>query len=156
MNINRRHFICTGIAIAATLTGVRHVAAAPQTMIVYKDPNCGCCHLWAEAMKAEGFDVKIEDQDDLTPIKARLGVPADLQGCHTAVVAGYFLEGHVPLEAVRKLLDEKPSVAGLAVPGMPSGSLGMGDDPNAAYDVYAVAKVPGSKPVLYMAIGSKG
>ena len=156
MNIDRRRFICTGIAIAATYTGMRHAFAAAQTMTVYKDPNCGCCHLWAEAMTAEGFDVKIEDRDDLTPIKARLGVPADLHGCHTAVVAGYFLEGHVPLEAVRKLLAEKPSIVGLAVPGMPSGSLGMGDDPSAAYDVFAVAKAPGGNPAVFMSIRPKG
>lgn len=155
MNINRRRFIYTGAAIAAAFTGIGHAFAAAQTMTVYKDPNCGCCHLWAEAMTAEGFNVKIEDRDDLTPIKARLGVPDDLQGCHTAVVAGYFLEGHVPLEAVRKLLAEKPSIAGLAVPGMPSGSLGMGDDPNAAYDVFAVAKTAGTKPALYLAIKPK-
>ncbi len=155
MNINRRRFIYTGAAIAAAFTGIGHAFAAAQTMTVYKDPNCGCCHLWAEAMTAEGFDVKIEDRDDLTPIKARLGVPADLQGCHTAVVAGYFLEGHVPLEAVRKLLAEKPSIAGLAVPGMPSGSLGMGNDPNATYDVFAVAKTAGTKPALYLAIKPK-
>lgn len=156
MNIDRRRFICAGIAIAATFAGMGHASAAAQTMTVYKDPNCGCCHLWAEAMKAEGFDIKIEDRDDLTPIKARFGIPADLQGCHTAVVAGYFLEGHVPLEAVRKLLGEEPAIAGLAVPGMPSGSLGMGDDPNAAYDVFAVAKTAGEKPALFMTMGPKG
>lgn len=156
MNIERRRFICTGIAIAATYTGMRHAFAAAQTMTVYKDPNCGCCHLWAEAMTAEGFDVKIEDRDDLTPIKARLGVPADLHGCHTAVVAGYFLEGHVPLEAVRKLLEEKPPIVGLAVPGMPSGSLGMGDDPSAAYDVFAVAKAADGNPAVFMSIRPKG
>jgi hypothetical protein len=156
MNMDRRRFICTGIVIAATLTGLGQAFAAPETMIVYKDPNCGCCHLWAEAMTAEGFNVKIEDRDDLTPIKARLGVPDNLQGCHTATVSGYFLEGHVPLEAVRKLLDEKPVIAGLAVPGMPSGSLGMGDNPNAAYDVYAVAKAPGGTQNVFMAITPKG
>jgi len=155
MHINRRRFIYTGAAIAAAFTGIGHAFAAARTMTVYKDPNCGCCHLWAEAMTAEGFNVKIEDRDDLTPIKARLGVPDDLQGCHTAVVAGYFLEGHVPLEAVRKLLAEKPSIAGLAVPGMPSGSLGMGNDPSAAYNVLAVAKTPGTKPALYLAIKQK-
>lgn len=155
MNIDRRQFIYAGIAIAATFTGMEHAFAAAQTMTIYKDPNCGCCHLWAEAMTAEGFDVKIEDRDDLTPVKARLGVPVVLQGCHTAVVSGYFLEGHVPLEAVRKLLAEKP-IAGLAVPGMPSGSLGMGNDPNAAYDVFAVAKTANAKPAIYMAIRPKG
>lgn len=155
MNMDRRRFICTGIAIAATLTGVGQASAAQQTMIVYKDPNCGCCHLWAEAMKAEGFDVRLEDRDDLTPIKAKLGVPDNLQGCHTATVSGYFLEGHVPLEAVRKLLDEKPTIAGLAVAGMPSGSLGMGDNPNATYDVYAVAKGAAGNPVVFMAIKPK-
>ena len=70
----------------------------------------------------------------------QFAVPVDMQGCHTAILAGYYIEGHVPLEAITRLLAERPNIAGLAVPGMPSGSLGMGDDPGASYDVFAVGK----------------
>lgn len=138
MNTDRRQFLA-GSASALVLAALSSPAtAAPVVMTVHKDPNCGCCHLWAEAMRKAGFDVRLDDVDDLAPIKARLGVPGELEGCHTAEVDGYFLEGHVPLSSVRKLLAERPSVKGLAVPGMPSGSLGMGDDPSASYDVIAV------------------
>jgi hypothetical protein len=122
-------------------------------MIVHKDPNCGCCHLWAEAMQKAGFEVRLDDLEDLAPIKARFGVPSDLEGCHTAEIDGYFLEGHVPLSAVKRLLAERPAVKGLAVPGMPSGSLGMGDDPAASYDVVAVPV--NGKPYLFEAVRPK-
>ncbi len=109
-------------------------------MVVYKDPSCGCCHEWANAMKNAGFSVVSKDVDDMDAVKKRFAAPADMQGCHTAILAGYFIEGHVPLEAITRLLVERPDIAGLAVPGMPSGSLGMGDDPGASYDVFAVGK----------------
>lgn len=138
MKTDRRQFLA-GSASAFVLAAVAKPAfAAPTVMTVHKDPNCGCCHLWAEAMQKAGFDVRLDDIEDLAPIKARFGVPSDLEGCHTAEIDGYFLEGHVPLPAVRRLLAERPSVKGLAVAGMPSGSLGMGDDPAASYDVIAV------------------
>lgn len=138
MNTDRRRFLA-GSASALVLAALSKPAtAAPTVMTVHKDPNCGCCHLWADAMRKTGFDVRLDDVDDLAPIKVRFGVPGDLEGCHTAEVDGYFLEGHVPLSSVRKLLAERPAVKGLAVPGMPSGSLGMGDDPSASYDVVAV------------------
>ncbi|WP_246569458.1 MULTISPECIES: DUF411 domain-containing protein [Rhizobium] len=120
-------------------------------MIVYKDPNCGCCHEWSKAMAAAGFSVEARDTDDLAAVKARLGVPVDLEGCHTAVVEEYYLEGHVPLDPVRRLLSERPPLRGLAVAGMPPGSLGMGDDPQASYDVYAVPLGAGA-PYLFMEV----
>ena len=137
--MKRREFLCTLVAIGALpVAGV--AMAAGESMVVYKDPNCSCCNAWADAMKKAGFLVKVENVDDLDAVKKRFAVPADLQGCHTAVVAGYYIEGHVPLEEVTRLLTEKPDVAGLAVPGMPAGSLGMGDDPGASYDVIAIGK----------------
>lgn len=80
------------------------------------------------------------DLEDLSAIRKQAGVPAEMEGCHIAAVDGYFLEGHVPLEAIGKLLSEGPEVAGLAVPGMPQGSLGMGEDSVASYEVYAVPR----------------
>ena len=137
--MNRRKFLCTMVAVAAlSVTGT--ALAAGESMVVYKDPNCGCCHAWADALAEAGFSVKTEDVADIDVVKDRYNVPADLRGCHTAVVAGYYLEGHVPLQAVTRLLAEKPDLAGLSVPGMPVGSLGMGDSPSASYDVMSVGR----------------
>jgi|TARA_R110002096_G_scaffold243183_12_gene435288 hypothetical protein len=94
-------------------------------MLVHKTPLCGCCRLWVNHLEAEGFDVEIEDHENLTSVKATLGVPLSLQSCHTAIVGGYLIEGHVPVEDIRRLLEERPDAFGLAVPGMPLGSPGM-------------------------------
>lgn len=147
MNVFRRHFVAGTIAgIALFATGA---AAATGTMAVYKDPQCGCCEQWADAMEAAGYKVEVRDEADMSAIKTRFAVPPDMEGCHTAVIDGYVIEGHVPLEAVKKLLADKPDIAGIAVPGMPSGSLGMGNDPNASYDVYTIAKAGGQSAVYY-------
>ncbi len=147
LNLKRRHFITGTIIGMSMLTSGMALAAGPMT--VYKDPQCGCCEQWADAMEAAGFKVDIRDEADMTPIKTRFGVPADMEGCHTAVIDGYVVEGHVTLEAVQKLVTEKPDVAGIAVPGMPAGSLGMGDDPKASYDVYTIAKTSGAAATVY-------
>lgn len=147
MKTDRRQFLAGSISALLLAVLSKPTSASPTVMMVHKDPNCGCCHLWAEAMQNAGIDVQLNDLGDLAPIKARLGVPAELEGCHTAEIDGYFLEGHVPLSSVRKLLAERPPVKGLAVPGMPSGSLGMGNDPSASYDVVAVPL--SGKPYLF-------
>ena len=104
---------------------------------VMKDPSCGCCGAWAEHLEAAGFPVRMVDTDELDAVKRRLGVPAELASCHTAEVGGYVVEGHVPAPAVRRLLAERPSAKGLAVPGMPAGSPGM-DFPGVTPERYAV------------------
>ena len=114
--------------------------AAVSVVTVYKSPTCGCCRKWVEYLQANGFEVKVVDMDDLTEIKAASGVPKSLQTCHTAVVEGYVVEGHVPIEALRSLLHDRPKVAGIAVPGMPVGSPGMNGSPAQHYDVIAWGK----------------
>ena len=99
-------------------------AAKPQ-MTVYKSATCGCCSKWVEHMQANGFDVKAINVDDIDKVKRERGVPVDAASCHTAIVNGYVVEGHVPADAVQKMLKEKPAIAGIAVPGMPMGSPGM-------------------------------
>ncbi|AXA38144.1 DUF411 domain-containing protein [Rhizobium leguminosarum] len=153
--MHRRSFIAWA-ASALAFHGGRAFAVAPTKMTVYKDPNCGCCHEWSKAMAAAGFSVDARNTDDLAAVKARLGVPVDMEGCHTAVVEEYYLEGHVPLEAVQRLLRERPPVQGLAVPGMPPGSLGMGDDPQASYDVYAIPSGTGAPYVFIEVRPGKG
>lgn len=123
-------------------------------VVVFKTPWCGCCQVWVDALKKAGYRVESNDLEDLTAIRKQAGVPDDMQGCHTAVVGDerkYVLEGHVPLEAIEKVLAETPDVRGIAVPGMPMGSLGMGNDPHAQYDVYAYSS--DAEPTIFYKAG---
>ncbi|WP_346293693.1 DUF411 domain-containing protein [Sphaerothrix gracilis] len=99
--------------------------AMTSEIAVFRSPACGCCGQWIEYMEATGFTVKDNLTEDMTAIKAQYGVPANLVSCHTTIVDGYVIEGHVPAEDVQRLLTEKPDIAGIAVPGMPIGSPGM-------------------------------
>ena len=123
------------IAGTAALPAFRSQAADEQVITVHKDPNCGCCTGWVRHLQAAGFTVKAIDTAELDTIKTRLGVPADLAACHTAQIAGYVIEGHVPAVALKRFLAEKPNAAGLAVPGMPIGSPGMEGGMPEPYDV---------------------
>ena len=123
MNFARREII---VGIAAMLSWLRtgHARGLPK-ISVSKDPNCGCCGEWVAHLRAAGFEVEVSDTTELSRVKARLGVPSELSACHTAQVAGYVIEGHVPAPVIRRLLVENPQASGLAVPGMPTGSPGM-------------------------------
>ena len=125
----------------ASLPAQAPAAALPDTglpvITVYKSPTCGCCRGWVDHVKEAGFEVEVHDVADVNPYKDEAGVPSDARSCHTAVVGGYALEGHVPAETIKRLLAEKPAVAGLAVPGMPVGSPGM-EVPGQAPDKYDV------------------
>ena len=99
---------------------------ASNAMLVFRDPSCGCCHTWAEIAGKAGYDVELRDHPDMPGLKRRLGVPEQLASCHTAQIAGMVIEGHVPLEDVARLLEERPAgIRGIAVAGMPLGSPGM-------------------------------
>lgn len=135
-----RKFVLIAIALAAaaslTIAAAQQRQAGP-VVEVYKSPTCGCCSMWIEHMRTNGFTVKATDIGDMTKVKAKYGVPDQVQSCHTGVVEGYVLEGHVPAADVRRLLKEKPAVVGLAVPGMPVGSPGM-ETPYVKADKYDV------------------
>ncbi len=128
-------------ALAAVPTRAQAPAPAPK-MTVYKSPTCGCCAKWVEHMKQAGFDLTVNDVPNVGEIKAQHHVPADAQSCHTALVGGYVVEGHVPADVVKQLLKEKPAVVGIAVPGMPMGSPGMEGDGSSkqAYNVVSFDK----------------
>lgn len=121
-------------SLAGTSPASASSAAKPEVM-VWKSPTCGCCGGWVDHMRAAGFPVTVQEVDDVEPVKTRLGVPARLQSCHTALVGGYALEGHVPADSVQRLLRERPAAVGLAVPGMPQGSPGMETGVKDPYDV---------------------
>ena len=100
--------------------------ATSKKMVVYKSPTCGCCGAWVKHVRAAGYEVETIDVDDVTPYKKKYGVPLELSSCHTGVIDGYAIEGHVPADLIGRLLREKPKNAkALAVPGMPMGSPGM-------------------------------
>lgn len=109
----------------------------PDQIVVYQSRTCGCCKKWVSHLEDNGFKVKSELLNDVTDIKLKMNLPLKLASCHTAVVNGYIVEGHVPASAVKKLLSEKPSVRGISVPGMPMGSPGMEGSYKEAYDVIA-------------------
>jgi hypothetical protein len=134
-NIGRRVFLAQiGVAGILAIAG-RAVAAASPAMTVWKDRNCGCCGGWVAHIRRNGITVTVIETADVQTIKAQRSVPAELASCHTAEIAGYTIEGHVPAAAILRLLAEKPVGRGLAVPGMPMGSPGMEGGRPETYDV---------------------
>ena len=111
---------------SASRPKAKPAAATNASMNVYRDPSCGCCEAWAKIAQKAGYQVKVIDYSDILAIKRQFGVPLGLRSCHTTIVGGYAVEGHVPLEDVKRLLREKPAkIRGIAVAGMPLGSPGM-------------------------------
>ena len=100
-------------------------ASGWPTAMVYKSPTCGCCTKWIDHLRENGFEVQIREPADMDAVKDRLEVPTDMRSCHTAVIGGYVVEGHVPATDIKRLLRDRPKAKGLAVPGMPLGSPGM-------------------------------
>ena len=118
-------WILGGIVLLAGGGMVTQAPAEAADVVVYKSPSCGCCKEWVKHMRDSGFSVEVHNRNDVSPIKKQMGVPGNLQSCHTAKVGGYVVEGHVPASDVKRLLKEKPDVVGLTAPGMPHGSPGM-------------------------------
>ena len=134
-----------GFAVAAEADDPTPVA---DTLVVYKTATCGCCKDWIGHMERNGFTVVAHDQEvvELNRLNQDVGLPTDLVSCHTAVVAGYVVEGHVPADLVKRMLRERPRIAGLAVPGMPIGSPGMEGPISQRYEIIAFGR-DGSRSV---------
>jgi hypothetical protein len=133
IRISRRKMLLT-IPMAAAASYRLGAQQAPR-VDVYKDPTCGCCGLWVRHLESHGFATTVADARDMAAVKTKYHVPGQLRSCHTAQVGGYVIEGHVPAADIRRLLQEKPKIAGLAVPGMPIGSPGMEGPNGKTYDV---------------------
>ena len=147
----RRRFLAMAAVSAlsaAAGTAIASAPAAPVLVEVWKDPNCGCCGDWVKHLEANGFKVKVNDTGN-TAMRAKLRVDNNYGSCHTALVGGYALEGHVPAREVQRLLREKPDAIGLAVPGMPVGSPGMDGavygDRKDAYQVMLLTRDGGAR-----------
>ncbi len=123
-------------------------ASSLPRMAVHKSPSCGCCGAWVEHMQQAGYPVEVIAEEDLEPLKLAIGVPSGMASCHTAIVEGYFIEGHVPAQDVARLLMERPDARGLTVPGMPIGSPGMevASGEVQPYTVYLVNKDGSTTP----------
>ena len=136
-----RAVLVVALALCAPVAhGQQKSTPAKPHLTVYKSPTCGCCGKWVEYMQANGFTAAVTNMPDVTPVKTKHGLPPRLASCHTTLVGGYVIEGHVPAEDIRRLLKEKPAILGLAAPGMPAGSPGM-DIPNSPpYDVVSFDK----------------
>ncbi len=133
-----------GLTGAAVWAARAARAATLPPVAVWKDPDCGCCTGWVRHMRDAGFSVTVRDTTDMAAIKAARGVPDALQSCHTAVVAGYVIEGHVPAPAIQRLIAEQPAGRGLAVPGMPASAPGM-DQPGEPFDVLLFGPPAGTR-----------
>jgi hypothetical protein len=120
--------------VLLAFTGASAGEAGKATL--YKDPECGCCGGYADHLRASGFEIEIVPTTDLAEVKRRHGVPQALESCHTMLIDGYVVEGHVPLASLRRLLAEKPAVTGISLPGMPLGSPGMNGEKTEPFTVY--------------------
>ena len=123
--------------VASNVDASDQEPAVSRSIQVYKSPTCGCCEQWISHLEANGFEVVAKDLPDVSVVKRQNGLPPSLASCHTAIVGGYVVEGHVPAADIERLLREKPKIVGLAVPGMPIGSPGMEGPKPEAYDVIA-------------------
>src|SRR6266705_267595 len=132
--LTRRALLVTASALA--LTGPAHAAPIPVTL--FKNPECGCCDGYADYLRHHGFAVTSEPTNDLAEISRKAGIPAELQGCHTAFIGDYVVDGHVPVEAINKLLAERPAIKGITLPGMPMGSPGMVGEKVETFTIHAL------------------
>lgn len=146
---SRRAVLIGGAALLAASPSRALAQAAGPAIHVLKDPDCGCCTAWIEILENEGFAVTVEPSagTELSRYKIANGIPEELASCHTGRINGYMIEGHVPVADIRRLLDERPDAVGLAVPGMPYGSPGMGpESEREAYDVFLIRRDGGAEP----------
>lgn len=139
-SVTRRSILRLAFAATALSPAAYWLIAQPATadplppVVVWKDPNCGCCNGWVEHMRRAGFHVTAQNNGNMAAVKQGRGVPNALQSCHTAVIDGYVIEGHVPAADVMRLINERPQAKGLAVPGMPASAPGM-DQPGQPFTV---------------------
>jgi hypothetical protein len=125
------------------------VMAADIPVKLFKNPSCFCCDLYARYLERNGFKVELINTTDMASVKQKYGVPAQLEGCHTAIVQGYIVEGLVPAQFVQRLLKERPEIKGLSLPGMPVGAPGMEGAKSHPLNVYAIEAAPAATPPVF-------
>jgi hypothetical protein len=135
-------------ALAALIATPAPALAATIEAVMYKNPQCSCCEAYAAYLEQNGFKVDIKPVNNLSQISSDAGVPGDLEGCHTLMVDGYVVDGLVPVEIVKKLLTERPDIAGITLAGMPAGAPGMGGEKSEPFTIYAFT-TDGKAPTVY-------
>ncbi len=138
--------VLAALAVAAGVVAVISTAEGTKAT-VYKSPECVCCGSYVGYLRGHGFDVRVKEMEDLTPVKRSFGIPPDLESCHTVAVGGYAVEGHVPIEAIDRLLSEKPGIRGIALPGMPEGAPGM---PGPKTETFVIYTISDTNPTIFM------
>lgn len=143
--MKKTYFVASLIIVGLFLW---YLNSAPSTRVgndlgnpvvtVFKTQACGCCANYVSYLKSQGFNVQVKDMQDITGIKQQYGVPSSMQSCHTTVMGNYVVEGHIPAEAIQKMMVEKPSIKGIAMPGMPSASPGMPGAKSAPFKIYSI------------------
>lgn len=150
--MTRRKFatllMATAAPFPALLTPRQAHAAGPIPVTLYKNPSCTCCEGYAQYLDQNGFKVDVKPTNDLAEISRKAGIPEALEGCHTSFIGDYVVDGHVPVKTIRKLLDEKPAIAGITLPGMPSGTPGMSGEKAGPLTIYAVRR-DGTPPRVF-------
>jgi hypothetical protein len=135
-------------ALAALIATPLPAFAATINAVMYKNPSCTCCETYAAYLEQNGFKVELKSTNDLAQVSARLGVPAQLQGCHSVVIGDYVVDGFVPVDLIKKMLADRPAITGIAMAGMPMGSPGMGGQKTESWTIYAFTK-DGKAPTVY-------
>ncbi len=144
--MRRRQFL---VLIAAGAAAPLAGAQSPRSATLYKNPQCGCCEEHAKYLRRHGYEVTVVATHDLDRIKAEHGVPEPLYGCHTTLVGGYVVEGHVSAGVLDRLLRERPAIRGISLPGMPAGSPGMTGRKREPFKIYEIARQRAGEPRLY-------
>lgn len=149
MLLTRRAAVTMLTATAVSSLTTTRARAEPDEAVLYKNPQCDCCEGYAAHLRDHGYRVRMVPTHDLALIKRQQGVPEALEGCHTTLIGGYAVEGHVPASVVARLLSERPNLRGISLPGMPLGSPGMGGQKTAPFTIYAIAREPTVRPAVY-------
>ena len=135
-------------AVVALSPAAAAAASNPKPLAtLFKNPQCGCCETYGEYLRKNGYEVKVVATHDLPLIQQRQGVPAGLEGCHTTLIGGYFIDGHVPIASFDRLIAQRPEINGITLPGMPQGSPGMGGPKGEQFTIHALAR--GGKRSVY-------
>jgi hypothetical protein len=143
INVKRLIFAAILLAVASGFAAAQEKIAAT----LYKNPDCMCCDQYANYLRTNGFNVTVVEHPNMTLIKKKYGVREDLEGCHTTVIGNYVVEGHVPIASIKRLLEEKPAITGISLPGMPQGSPGMSGTKEGPFKILSVTGHDGQAPI---------
>jgi hypothetical protein len=142
-----------GLLVAAVAAASAYMFAnsplRAEEIMLYKNPQCGCCEEYADYLRENGFTVTVKPTHDLAAMSREAGMTDDFQGCHLAQIDNYVMSGHVPVSTISKLLKERPAIKGITLPGMPEGSPGMSGTKNQSFVIYEVGGTGGDKPNIY-------